>query len=384
MGAAATVSAQEAGRPQPQTTVEGSGPFIRNSQAGRAPIYNVTGGAFGGTLTQPLVARPGYFRNFRVTHTFVTTGTITGGYTATADSPFSLNGLIQLKDAFGTPLIVGDGYSVTQLIPMFGGAFGLNNGNNFAINLPSYTAISATTGAGTFSYSLPLEFSKAYGVLSAANASLLPTLQFNYNPWASISSTGTVNLPTISTQVDTDFYWLPEGTAGVEPPGLGTTRQWQVVQANPPVTASASARIQFPRLGGYLDTIAAIVRDNTAARNDTYWPSRLQWYVDGVPLVDTTMPELYDDMAIAYGYGTGLNTAARPGGVVAFCRKTSLNQQSLGLLDTGEVFLSTNPATLMELNFAPAGAGTNSPATLSCLVGQIVPTGAIIQGLPEL
>jgi hypothetical protein len=330
------------------------------------------------------VARPGYFRNFRVTHTFVTTGTITGGYTATADSPFSLNGLIQLKDAFGTPLIVGDGYSVTQLIPMLGGAFGLNNGNNFAVNLPSYTVISATTGAGTFSYSLPLEFSKAYGVLSAANASLLPTLQFNYNPWASISSTGTVNLPTISTQVDTDFYWLPEGTAGVEPPGLGTTRQWQVVQANPPVTASASARIQFPRLGGYLDTIAAIVRDNTAARNDGYWPSRLQWYVDGVPLVDTTMSELYDDMAIAYGYGTGLNTSVRPAGVVAFCRKTSLNQQSLGLLDTGEVFLSTNPATLMELNFAPAGAGTNSPATLSCLVGQIVPTGAIIQGLPEL
>jgi hypothetical protein len=384
MAAAPTVSAQEAGRPQPQTTVEGSGPFIRNSQAGRAPIYNVTGGAFGGTLTQPLVARPGYFRNFRVTHTFVTTGTITGGYTATADSPFALNGLIQLKDAFGTPLIVGDGYSVTNLIPMFGGAFGLNNGNNYAVNLPSYTVISATTGAGTFSYSLPLEFSKAYGVLSAANASLLPTLQFNYNPWASISSTGTVNIPTISTQVDTDFYWLPEGTAGVEPPGLGTTRQWQVVQANPPVTASASARIQFPRLGGYLDTVAAIVRDNTAARNDGYWPSRLQWYVDGVPLVDTTMNELYDDMAIQYGFGTGLNTSARPAGVVAFCRKTSLNQQSLGLLDTGEVFLSTNPATLMELNFAPAGAGTNSPATLSCLVGQIVPTGAIIQGLPEL
>jgi hypothetical protein len=384
MAPAPTVSAQEAGRPQPQTTVEGSGPFIRNSQAGRAPIYNVTGGAFGGTLTQPLVARPGYFRNFRVTHTFVTTGTITGGYTATADSPFALNGLIQLKDAFGTPLIVGDGYSVTNLIPMFGGAFGLNNGNNYAVNLPSYTVISATTGAGTFSYSLPLEFSKAYGVLSAANASLLPTLQFNYNPWASISSTGTVNIPTISTQVDTDFYWLPEGTAGVEPPGLGTTRQWQVVQANPPVTASASARIQFPRLGGYLDTVAAIVRDNTAARNDGYWPSRLQWYVDGVPLVDTTMNELYDDMAIQYGFGTGLNTSARPAGVVAFCRKTSLNQQSLGLLDTGEVFLSTNPATLMELNFAPAGAGTNSPATLSCLVGQIVPTGAIIQGLPEL
>jgi hypothetical protein len=378
-------TAQEAGRPQPQTTVEPTGPFIRNSQPGRAPIYNVTGGAFGGTLTQPLVARPGYFRNFRVTHTLTTTGTLSGTVALSADAPFNMNSLIQLKDAFGTPLLVGDGYSISNLVNLYGGAFGLNNGNNSATNLPSYSAISTTTGAGTFSYSLPLEFSKAYGVLSAANASLLPTLQFNYNSATSVfgaSSTG--NYPTIGTQVDADFYWLPEGTQGVEPPGLGTTRQWQVVQANPPVTAGASARIQFPRLGGYLDTVVAIMRDSTGARTDGYWPSRLQWYVDGVPLIDTTMPELYDDMAIQYGFGVGANSTTRPTGTIAFCRKTSLNQQSLGLLDTGETFLSTNPATLLELNFAPAGSGSNSPATVSCLVGQIVPTGAIIQGLPEL
>jgi len=376
-------SAQEAGRPQPQTTVEGSGPFIRNAQQGRAPIYNVTGGAFGGTLTQPLVARPGYFRNLRVTHTLTTTGTITSG-TLQADAPYNLNSLVQLKDAFGTPIVVADGYSASLLIGVYGGAFGLNNGNNFPQNLPSYTAVSNTTGAGTFSYSLPLEFSKAYGVLSAANASLLPTLQFNYNTAASLfSGSATGSFPTIGTQVDTDFYWLPE-SVNVEPPGLGTTRQWQVVQANPPVTSAASARIQFPRLGGYLDTIIAVMRDSTGARIDTGWPSRLQWYVDGVPLIDTTMPELYDDMAIQYGFGSGLASTTRPTGTIAFCRKTSLNQQSLGLLDTGEVFLSTNPATLLELNFAPAGTITNSPATVSVLVGQCIPTGAIIQGLPEL
>jgi len=384
MATGQNATAQEAGRPQPQTTVEGTGPFIRNSQAGRAPIYNVTGGAFSGTLTQPLVARPGYFRNFRVTHTLTTTGTLGGTVTLNADAPYNLNSLIQLKDAFGTPLLVGDGYSISNLVTLFGGSFGLNNGTNLASNLPSYTALSTTTGAGTFSYSLPLEFSKAYGVLSAANASLLPTLQFNYNSFTSVFTGATSNAPTIGTQVDTDFYWLPEGTAGVEPPGLGTTRQWQVVQANPPISSGASARIQFPRLGGYLDTVITIIRDSTGARTDQAWPSRLQWYVDGVPLVDTTMPELYDDMAIQYGLGSGLNNSARPTGVVAFCRKTSLNQQSLGLLDTGESFLSTNPATLLELNFAPAGTISNSPATASVLVGQVVPTGALITGLPEL
>ena len=388
------MAAQEAGRPQPQTTVEANGgPFIRHSQPGRAPIYNVTNQSFGGTLTQPLVARPGYFRNFRVTHTLTTTGTVTGTVAMTADSPYNLNSLIQVKDAFGTPLLVGDGYSISYLVGLYGGAFGLSNATNNPAALPSYSAINTTTGAGAFSYSLPLEFAKAYGVLSAANASLLPTLQFNFASATSVfGSASTGVYPTIGTSVDTDFYWLPEGVA-VEPPGLGTTRQWQVVQANPQISASSSTRVQFPRLGGYLDTLIMVVRDSTGARSDGFWPSRLQIYVDGVPYIDSTMTEIYDDMAIQFGLvGTATSTgnpsaataAARPVGTVAISRKNSLNQTSLGLLDTGEAYLSTNPATLIEANFAPAGAGSNSPATMSVLVGQIVPTGSIIQGLPEL
>jgi hypothetical protein len=135
------------------------------------------------------------------------------------------------------------------------------------------------------------------------------------------------------------------------------------------------------------------MRDSTGARIDGAWPSRFQLYVDGVPYIDSTMPEIYDDMAIQFGLNASGSVAgnpaaqsviARPTGTIAFIRKNSLNQQSLGLLDTGESYLSTNPATLIEANFAPAGTFSNSPATMSVLVGQIVPTGAIIQGLPEL
>ena len=372
------LAAQEAGRPQAQTTVEpAGGPFIRHSQPGRAPIYNVTGGAFGGIVTQPLVARPGYFRNFRVTHTLTTTGTVTGTVALSADAPYNVNSLIQLKDAFGTPLIVAPGYEAANLVGLYGGGFGNLNGSNLATNLPSYTAISTTTGAGTFSYALPLEFAKGYGVLSAANASLLPTLQFNYNSATAVfGSASTGVYPTLGTQVDTDFYWLPEGVA-VEPPGVGTTRQWILQQLNPTIASASSARLQFPRLGGYLDTIVLEARDTTGARVDV-WPSRLQLYVDGVPLIDSTMPEIYDDMYISFGGVT------RPTGVIAFSRKTSLSQVSLGLLDTGEAYLSTNPGTLLEVNGAPWGTFSNGPATMSALVGQVVPTGSIIQGLPEV
>jgi len=412
-----TSPAQEAGRPQPQTTVEASGgPFIRHSQAGYAPIYNVTGSAFGGILTQPLVARPGYFRSLRVTHSLTTGGAITSGV-LTPDAPFNLNSLIQFKDAFGTPLIVAPGYEASQLIPTFSGGFGVLGQTNVGANLPSNAAVSATTGAGQFSYALPLEFAKGYGVLSAANASLLPTLQFNFNSATAVyggSATGT--FPTIGTQLDTSFYWLPEGVA-VEPPGLGTTRQWILQQANPLVSASASSRIQFPRLGGYLDTVVVELRNNAGsnARDGGYFPggggaatvasstSRLQLYVDGVPMIDATMGEWYDNMAIEFGLTpaqVGFSSAAAGtypasvtptyanqnlAGVLAFSRKSSLNQVNLGLLDTGEAYLSTNPGTLLELNFAPAGAGTaGTAATASVLVGQIVPTGAVIQGLPEI
>ena len=384
---------QEAGRPQPQTIVEAAGgPFIRHSQPGRAPQYVVSGSALGSIITQPLVARPGYFRNLRVTHTFVTGGTITSG-TIQADAPYNVNSLIQLKDAFGTPLITADGFTVSNLLSLYSGGYGVNNGTNVPSNLPSWTTLSNTTGNGQFSYALPLEFAKAYGVLSAANASLLPTLQFNLNSAASLfSGSATGTFPTVTTTVDCDFFWLPEGVA-VEPPGLGTTRQWIQQQLNPTVPSAASARLQLPRLGGYLDTLIFTLRDNTGARVDA-WPQRLQLYVDGVPLLDTTAAttvagsttyqgELFDDMAIQFGTGAQL-TSTRPTGVIAISRKNSMNQQSLGLLDTGEAYLSTNPGTLVELNGAPWGTITNAPGTITAVIGQVVPTGAVIQGLPEL
>jgi len=376
-------SAQEAGRPQPQTTVESpGGPFVRHSQKGRAPQYSVSGTAFGGIITQPLVARPGYFAALRVT--VAATGGVNGSVTvaAAADAPFSAHSLVTLKDAFGTPLIVAPGYETWNLISLFGGGFGINNKTNDISQLPSYSAPSVGgSGTGNFSFSgnLPLEFSKGYGVLSAANASLLPTLQFNVAASSAVYSTAPGTLPTLTHTVDTDFYWLPEGVA-VEPPGLGTTRQWILQQLNPTIASSASARLQFPRLGGYLDTIILEARDSTGARISTVYNSsaRIQFYVDGVPLIDSTYSEIQDDMAIQFGGVT------QPTGVIAISRKTSLSQQSLGLLDTGEVFLSTNPGTLLEINQSPWGTVSNAPATMSALVGQVVPTGAIIQGLPEV
>ncbi|MDA8380978.1 MAG: hypothetical protein M0020_09165 [Actinomycetota bacterium] len=380
--ATGTPVAQTAQNPQPQTTVEGPGPFIRNSQAGMGPIYLVSGTPMGGMINQALVAKPGYYRNFRVEVDFVTSGTITGSTALAADAPYNYANFIQMKDSFGTPVITGSGYTVTKLIQLYGGSFGVNNGTNDVANLPSYSALSYTTGAGSFSYQLPLEFVKGIGCTGGANAALPPTLQFNLASGGQVFTGGTALFPTITTTVDASFYWLPETTApngtSLEPPGIGTTRQWAEGPVNPVVGTGSSTPIQLARVGGFIDTFIFVARDSTGARNDNVWPNRLQFIVDGIPVIDATMKEWFDNQWIEFG------AVARPAGVLAFTRKNSLSQQSLGLLDSGETTMSTNPGTQLQLYGSPWGTFSNGPATFTAVLGQIVPAGSIIQGLPEL
>ena len=377
--------AQEAGRPQPQTTVEPpGGPFLRHTQMGRRPQYSLSGQALGGLITQPLVAAPGYARKFRLR--FAATGGVNAGTTtAAADAPFSAVSLVTLRDAFGTPLIVGPGWEMLKAVPKYGGQFGLHALSD-PVNLPSFSAVAggaAGSGNFTFQSTLPLEFSQAYGVVSMANASLLPTIQLQLGASSAVYTAAPTTLPTLRIDNDLDFYWLPEGVV-IEPPGLGTTCQWVLQVANPTIASAASQLVALPRLGGFLTSLIFVFRDSTNARSDSILPTeRIRIYVDGVPLVDTRVDQLIDDMQIQYA-GTAAAQWARDAGVLALTRKTSMNQESLGLLDTGEQFLSTNPGTLIQVEGAPWGTFGNSPASLNALVGQVVPAGSLIQGLPEL
>jgi hypothetical protein len=370
---AAPAGGTSAGLPQPQTTVEpAGGPFIRHSQPGRRNMYTLSNQTLGTIISQPLVATPGYLRGFRMKWQ------ISGGTGVAAvplpDYPYSLASLVTLKDAFGTPLIVAPGYEAFYLIPKYGGQFGTQEGRDVT-NLPSNVP-PTLAGNTTFSTVLPLEFAKAYGVISGANASLLPTLTINTATTAGLWSTAPGGTPVFSLTHDADFYWLPEGVA-VEPPGLGTTCQWVYQQCSPTIGSGSTTIVQLPRLGGYLNVLILELRDSTGARIDA-WPTRIRILVDGVPLIDSDIATVFDDMFISF-QGT-----ARPVGVIAFSRRTSLAQEDFGLFDTGESYLSTNPGTLIEVQGAPWGTITNAPATLSCIIGQVVPSGTLIQGLPEM
>ena len=415
-----------AGRPQPQTSVEPQGgPFVRHAPDGRRAQY-VDTQTFGGFMSRPTVSMPGYCKGYKLAVNTTAVGTNAGtGPTVAADAPWNLFSLVQMKDAFGTQLIVGPGYEMLFLVPLYSGQFGTDLMRS-PQSSPQFQTINTTLSQSTvlgFSTFLSFEFAKGYGTISGANAALLPVFQANLASAATLyTANAPTTSPTIQETLDSDFYWLP--SAPVDPPGLGTTAQWIYQQATPQISAtsttSSSQLVQLPRLGGYLTMLILELRDSTGARltsdspvgtnTAAYlgttagngWPARPKLLVDGVPLVDSLWAGLCEDLAIstnigavtnptvsaAGGTNAGIAVTPRPSGTIMISRKTSLAQRDFGLLDTGEIFLSSNPGTQVELAGYPWGYNnsTGSPTAmiLNAIVGQVVPTGALVQGLPQV
>lgn len=389
-----------AGRPQPQTTAEAAGgPFVRHAPDGRRAQYVATVG-LNGLISNPTVSMPGYAKGYRIATTLTATNASTGP-TITADFPDAFFQLVQMKDAFGTQLITGPGFVVMQEVNLYSGQFGTDDMRS-PVNSPQQTVYSTANSASatvTWSRYLSFEFAKAYGVISGANAALLPVLQINTAASSALFSANAATSVAATETVDSDFYWLP--SAPTDPPGLGTTCQWIYQPTNPTIPANASQLVQLPRLGGYLTVLILEMRDSTGARTDAVWPVRPKIIVDGVPLVDTLLGTWQEDMAISMAVGagqgyvssntsttqTGTIAVPRIAGTMALNRKTSLAQRDFGLLDTGEIFLSTNPGTQLEIGGFPwqqETSGQNAPYTLNATVGQVVPSGTLVQGLPEI
>lgn len=386
------VAGTAAARPQPQTTSEAAGgPFIRHAPRGRRPVYN-TNASYGQYFGPPIVAAPGWYTGYRL-KIAMPVATSGGSIQATApgdDAPESIVSLMQVKDAWGTNILSGPGQEMLRLVQLYGGQFGLEQTRD-PWNLPQRGPIVAATASATIETLLPFEFTLAYGVIAAANAALLPSVQFTFSTLAALFGGAIVGAPASTpVQLDADFYWLPD--VPTDPPGIGTTCQWIFQPCNPPIPSQASQRVQLPRLGGYLTMLILDLRDSLNRRGD-FWGTRPGIFIDGVEQINTDIATLFDDVAIQTGIGalqgatqTAAGTAVitRPVGTLGITRKNSLAQRDFGLLDTGERFLSTNPGTQIEVNGTPWATIANSPATLNALIGQVVPSGPLVQGLPEL
>lgn len=356
--------------PQPQTTLEpAGGPFIRYAQVGRKAQYLLSGQALTALISTPLVATQGYVAGYRLR--FAATGGTGTVAVYSADAPYSVVQNLVFKDAYGITLLSGDGYSMLHLVPKWSGQWAIGSGAESS-TLPSWVA---QTSAGNFAFAtyLPLQYSKANGLIAGANASAVPSLQMQLTN--AVYTTQPTTAPTIEIDNDNDFYWLPAGTS-VLPPGLGTTCQWVEQTANPTIGTQSTTTVQVPRLGGYLHTIILVLRDNTNARIDA-WPTRIQIGIDGVIYVDSRTEQIFDEMFQQF-WGLSRET-----GVLVITRKNCLSQANLGLFDTGEQYISSNPGTQLTIG-GTWGTITNSPAQLQVIMGQVVPAGNLVQGLPEV
>lgn len=377
----AAAAAAQAVNPQPQTTgQQPGGPFIRYSEEGYKQMYTVSGQSFGAQINNPLVSAPGYARRFRVRIT--ASGGVNGTVTvaANADAPYNVVQQVLMFDPSGTQIIQGGGYNVFHLINKYGGQNGLWDYGDPG-NLPNYSPVSTgSTGTGDFELSaaLPLEAAKGYGVISMANASQLPTISMTLAASGTVYSTAPGTLPTIKTVVGLDYYWLPLDST-IEPPGLGSTMQWNQQTAQPSIASGSNQEVNVPRLGGYISTFILVLRDSTGARIDAF-PDPISFYLDGVPIASQKpLADVEDDMANEFQLASGF---LRETGVLVFTRKTSLAQVQMGLLDTGEGYLSSNPGTAVHIQ-GTWGTIANSPAQLTVLAGQFVPSGPMLQGLLE-
>lgn len=359
--------------PQPTTTLQAAGgPFRRYTFPGSTPQYDLTGQAFGANVTQPLIANSSYLRRLRVK--IAASGGVNGTVTVatTGDAPFSAVQQVVLQDANGTNIISLPGWEALHLLPMINGAYNLwayaDNSN-----LPSYSAPSVgSAGTGDFSFQsvIPLEYmAGGIGCLGLNNAAQLPILNFTLAGSAAVYSTAPGTLPTLEVAVDADTYLIPDNV-NIAPPGLGSSRQYKILTGVPGVTSSTTLPVYFPAFGGgFIDQLVIIARTSAGVRTDAAWPNRVKLYIDGQLLAQPTLAELEDDFANQF-------QATRPTGVLVFNFRNALSQANLGLLDSGEGYVSTTPQSVIQV-----GDNWNGTASITAIVGQVIPSAAMITGV---
>jgi hypothetical protein len=364
----------------PQTTAtqaSASAPFTRMSRQMQILGPVSSGITFGSLFTPQIKPAGGYIRFYPLY--IAATGGTGSAAVYSADAPYNLVQNVFLRDPFGQPIIQADGYSL-YLIDLYGGQSGMLGFGNNAATLASYVT-PATTGNFQFRLHLPLELdSSGYGSLPAMNAASQPTIWVQLNPESTVYTTNPTTAPTMTLQLDEEFWAAPIDNPAFAPPDVGSSAQWSVTKAPTGIASNQFQRIVLPRVGTFTHTLILVLRDSTGARVDGYPSSDLSLWVDGVPQLYENFAERADKMYAAFG-------VTRPAGVCVYTFRNSV-QSAVSTADTYDLILPTSPATLLEeVGTWGSGTGlpfqggqvsiTNVPAQLYQITGELFPFGGI-------
>src|SRR5579859_142478 len=356
---------------QPQTTAQPAGagaPFTRMSRQMQILGPVSSGLTFGSLFTPQIKPVGGYIRFYPL---YITASGGAGGTTAavaSADAPWNAIQNLFLRDPFGQPIIQADGYSL-YLIDLYGGQSGVFGFGNQTTGLPSFSAV-ATSGNFVFRIHLPFEMdSSGYCSLPAMNAASQPSIWVQTNPANVVYTTSPApTVPTMTLQLDEEFWAAPVDNPQFAPPDVGSSAQWSVTKAPTGIASSQFQRVVLPRVGALTNTLITILRDSTGARIDAYPATDLSLWVDGVPHLYETFLERQDKMFTAFG-------VTRPAGVLVYTFRNSV-QTFVSTADTYDLILPTSPATLLEL-VGTWGTISNAPAQLFQLTGELYQLGGI-------
>ena len=243
----------------------------------------------------------------------------TSGNSATvafqADAPFNLLQQISLLSPNGDTLInVIDGFSL-YVINKYGA---IGTGKFDPLANPGYSAVAgagATGGSFAYEAHIPIETDSrdAFTALQnmAANQSYL--LQFSLNTLALVYSTAPTTAPSVVITIVMEYWAAPAPTNadGVMqasfPVGNGSVSLLQV--QTPAIVAGSQQNIQLVNVGNVIRTVFLILRNSSAVRDETDWPTVSNWYLNNDPLYYKTKSQWRNEMAQQYGYFAGLTTA---------------------------------------------------------------------------
>jgi hypothetical protein len=266
----------------------------------------------------------------------------------------------------------------------------LNKFGGYAFNddpkaSPIYTAQTSTasSAAGSFTFALriPVEINprNTLGSLPNKSATSEFKLRLRLAASASVYSTASVNLPSVSTKVVQVDYWEPNSAdlhgrpLAQTPPAVNTLQLWHKTDYT--VSAGSMTRQKVEGTGYPWRNVLFVLRGSTAATaradGETDWPSPLQILYQNQILVNRQQAYWLEWVARHYGYTGAVadSAGAKDKGVypLPFCAGFT---HKPGYED-GRGYLSTDSGTFVGLS-GTVGS-TTATHTLSVFINDIVP-----------
>ena len=310
--------------------------------------------------------------------------TVTGGTSPayTADAPFNVFSLIELRNSSGNDLIVPmDGFRYYLLNKY--GSQGVNAPWSDPKSDPTYSTTLASTH---FMLDVPCQISPAdaFGAIPALASNRSYQLALNLNAIANLVS-GSPTSVSVSINGYAWFWTEPvaQTMSGVgqqtAPPFNGSLNLWQYEAL--PVTPG-DKYLKSDNVGNVLRTLIFTLRNSGGGRDGVDWPSVCELYLDNNPMFYLPQAQWKSWMGRIYGFDSAQDTAqGLDNGVFVIPFFALAEGYAMANARRGQ-YLPTLDSSLLQLRGTSWGAGASTLEVMTNSVQPVNPaTGNVASAL---